>query len=91
MRRKYGEGREGMKSLDTIGIAGRQLSRLGFGTMQLPGPRGFGRSPDPQAAIDVLRRAVELGVRFLDTSGYYGPDVANELIATALRDRKSVV
>lgn len=70
---------------NTIEIAGRRLARLGFGTMQLPGPRGFGQSRDPQAAIDVLRRAVELGVRFLDTSGYYGPDVANELIAAALR------
>lgn len=74
-----------MNPPSTIQIAGRRLPRLGFGTMQLPGPRGFGPSPDPQAAISVLRRAIELGVRLVDTAGYYGPDVANELIAKALR------
>lgn len=67
-----------------ITVAGRTVPRLGYGTMQLPGPRGFGPAPDPAAAVAVLRRAVDAGVRFLDTSGYYGPDVANQLIRQAL-------
>ena len=60
------------------------VPRLGFGTMQLPGPGSLGPPRDKPAALAVLRRAVELGVRFIDTSGYYGPDVANELICEAL-------
>src|SRR4029077_18397283 len=58
--------------------------RVGFGAMQLPGPGVFGPPRDRDAAIAVLRRAVELGVDHIDTSQYYGPDVANELIRDAL-------
>jgi aryl-alcohol dehydrogenase-like predicted oxidoreductase len=52
--------------------------------MQLPGPGVFGPPRDPDEAIAVLRRAVELGVDHIDTAQYYGPDVANELIRAAL-------
>jgi aryl-alcohol dehydrogenase-like predicted oxidoreductase len=52
--------------------------------MRLPGPGVWGPPRDPDAALAVLRRAVELGVRLIDTSGYYGPDVANKLVAGAL-------
>ena len=52
--------------------------------MQLPGPGVFGPPPDRDAALAVLRRAVELGVNHIDTAQYYGPDVANELIHDAL-------
>jgi aryl-alcohol dehydrogenase-like predicted oxidoreductase len=52
--------------------------------MQLPGPGVFGPPRDRDAAIAVLRRAVELGVDHIDTAQYYGPDVANELIREAL-------
>ncbi|MFZ1154776.1 MAG: aldo/keto reductase [Solirubrobacteraceae bacterium] len=52
--------------------------------MQLPGPRVFGPPRDRAGALAVLRRAVELGVNHIDTAQYYGPDVANELIHTAL-------
>jgi pyridoxine 4-dehydrogenase len=52
--------------------------------MQLPGPGVFGPPRDRDAAIAVLRRAVELGVDHIDTAQYYGPDVANELIRAAL-------
>jgi aryl-alcohol dehydrogenase-like predicted oxidoreductase len=52
--------------------------------MQLPGPGVFGPPRDRDEAIAVLRRAVELGVDHIDTSQYYGPDVANELIRDAL-------
>jgi aryl-alcohol dehydrogenase-like predicted oxidoreductase len=52
--------------------------------MQLPGPGVFGPPRDRDAAIAVLRRAAELGVDHIDTAQFYGPDVANELIRTAL-------
>jgi pyridoxine 4-dehydrogenase len=60
------------------------VARIGFGAMQLPGPGVFGPPRDRDAALAVLRRAVELGVDHVDTSQYYGPDVANELIREAL-------
>ena len=52
--------------------------------MQLAGPGVFGPPRDRDAALAVLRRAVELGVDHIDTSQYYGPDVVNELIREAL-------
>lgn len=61
-----------------------EVNRLGFGAMQLPGPGVFGPPPDRASALAVLRRAVELGVNHIDTAQYYGPDVSNELIHTAL-------
>ena len=60
------------------------VARIGFGAMQLPGPGVFGPPRDRDQALAVLRRAVELGVDHIDTSQYYGPDVANELIREAL-------
>jgi aryl-alcohol dehydrogenase-like predicted oxidoreductase len=53
--------------------------------MRLTGPRIWGPPADPEQAVAVLRRAVELGVRVIDTAWYYGQDVANELIARALQ------
>src|SRR5215470_6783013 len=60
------------------------VARLGYGAMQLAGPGAFGPPADPDGAVAVLRRAVELGVNHIDTSDYYGPFVVNELIRTAL-------
>ena len=60
------------------------VKRIGFGAMQLPGPGVFGPPRDPDEARAVLRRAVQLGVDHIDTSQYYGPDVANDLICEAL-------
>ncbi|MEV4663457.1 oxidoreductase [Micromonospora echinofusca] len=60
------------------------VNRLGFGVMQLPGPGCWGPPRDRRAALAVLRRAVELGVDYIDTSDFYGPHVANELIREAL-------
>jgi len=60
------------------------VARIGFGAMQLPGPGVFGPPQDRDQALAVLRRAVDLGVDHIDTSQYYGPDVANELIREAL-------
>jgi aryl-alcohol dehydrogenase-like predicted oxidoreductase len=60
------------------------VSRIGFGAMQLPGPGVLGPPRDHDAALAVLRRAVELGVNHIDTAQFYGPNVANELIREAL-------
>jgi aryl-alcohol dehydrogenase-like predicted oxidoreductase len=65
-------------------LAGRSVARIGFGAMQLPGPRVSGPPRDRKTALAVLRRAIELGVNHIDTAQYYGPDVANELIHAAL-------
>lgn len=51
----------------------RQVYRLGYGAMQLAGPGVFGPPADPDAAIRVLRAAVEAGVNHIDTSDFYGP------------------
>ena len=69
---------------ETLPLAGRAVRRVGFGAMQLPGPGVFGPPADRDAALGVLRRAIELGVNHVDTAQYYGPDVANELIHDAL-------
>jgi pyridoxine 4-dehydrogenase len=71
--------------MHTMTLIGKQVSRIGYGTMRLPGDGVMGPPKDHGAAISVLRRAVELGVKVIDTAWYYGPDVANELLAEALR------
>jgi aryl-alcohol dehydrogenase-like predicted oxidoreductase len=60
------------------------VHRLGFGAMRLAGPGVWGPPTDRQAAVKVLRRALELGVNFIDTADSYGPDVSEEIIAEAL-------
>jgi pyridoxine 4-dehydrogenase len=60
------------------------VNRLGYGVMQLPGAGVWGPSPDPENAIRVLRRTVELGVTLIDTADSYGPFVADHLIREAL-------
>jgi aryl-alcohol dehydrogenase-like predicted oxidoreductase len=60
------------------------VSRIGYGAMQLAGPGVFGPPKDRDAAIAVLREAVELGITHIDTSDYYGPHVTNQLIREAL-------
>ncbi len=67
-----------------LSLASRPVRRIGFGAMQLPGPGVFGPPKDPETALAVLRRAVELGVNHIDTAQYYGPDVSNDLIHRAL-------
>jgi aryl-alcohol dehydrogenase-like predicted oxidoreductase len=65
-------------------LAGRPVRRMGFGAMQLPGRGVFGPPRDRDQALAVLRHAVEAGVNHIDTSQFYGPNVANELIHDAL-------
>jgi aryl-alcohol dehydrogenase-like predicted oxidoreductase len=60
------------------------VNRLGYGAMQITGPGVWGPPADEDGAIAVLRRAVELGVNFIDTADSYGPYVSEELIAKAL-------
>ena len=60
------------------------VNRLGFGAMRITGRGIWGPPADREAAIRVLRRAVELGVDFIDTADSYGPDISEELIAEAL-------
>jgi pyridoxine 4-dehydrogenase len=72
------------KSAGLIELAGHRVPRLGYGTMRLTGPHIFGPPADRDEAVRVLRRAVELGVRVIDTAWYYGPYVANEILADAL-------
>jgi aryl-alcohol dehydrogenase-like predicted oxidoreductase len=62
----------------------RAVHRLGFGTMQLPGPGVWGPPADPDAAVAVLRRAAALGVDLFDTADSYGPEVAEDLVRRAL-------
>ena len=57
---------------------------MGFGAMRLTGRGIWGPTPDPREALRVLRRAVELGVSFIDTADSYGPHVSERLIAEAL-------
>jgi aryl-alcohol dehydrogenase-like predicted oxidoreductase len=68
----------------TFPLGDRSVFRLGYGAMQLAGPHVMGPPDDRDAAIAVLRRAVELGVDHIDTSDYYGPHIVNELIREAL-------
>ncbi|MCU0265410.1 MAG: aldo/keto reductase [Actinomycetia bacterium] len=65
--------------------------RLGYGAMQLTGPGVWGPPADPDGAVAVLRRAVELGVTFVDTADAYGPGDCEDLIRTALHPYAGVV
>lgn len=68
----------------TFTIGDLPVHRLGFGSMQLTGEGVWGDPKDPDEAVRVLRRAVELGVTLIDTADSYGPVVAEQLIAKAL-------
>ena len=60
------------------------LGRIGYGAMQLTGPMAWGPPRDREAALAVLREAVRLGINHFDTSDYYGPHIANQIIREAL-------
>jgi pyridoxine 4-dehydrogenase len=69
----------------TVDVGGDlTVNRLGFGAMRVTGRGIWGDPPDRNEARAVLRRAVDLGVNFIDTADSYGPDVSEELIAEAL-------
>jgi len=76
-----------MTSIDKAGtfkLGNRTVKRLGYGAMQLAGPGVFGPPKDHDAALAVLRAAIEAGVDHIDTSDFYGPHVTNQLIREAL-------
>ncbi len=68
-----------------------EIHRLGFGAMRLTGEGIWGEPKDRENAKQVLRRAVELGVDFIDTADSYGPDVCESLIGEALAPYKAGV
>src|SRR5580693_7956871 len=70
--------------MDPFPLGHFSVARIGFGAIQLPGPRAFGPPRDRQQALDLLRYAVGAGVNHIDTAQFYGPKVANELIHEAL-------
>jgi pyridoxine 4-dehydrogenase len=75
-------------------LGDRQVSRMGYGAMQLAGPGVFGPPKDRDVAIAVLREAVASGVNHIDTSDFYGPHVTNQIIREALhpyRDDLTIV
>ncbi|MBO9097095.1 MULTISPECIES: aldo/keto reductase family oxidoreductase [unclassified Rhizobium] len=69
---------------DTFTLGSHSVKRMGYGAMQLAGPGVFGPPRDRDAAIAVLRAAVEAGVDHIDTSDFYGPHITNQLIREAL-------
>ena len=73
------------RTAGTIDVGGDlTVARLGFGAMRLTGAGIWGEPPDHDEAVAVLRRAVDLGVSFIDTADSYGPEVSETLIAEAL-------
>ncbi len=68
----------------TLRLGDLEVCRFGYGAMRLPGKDVWGEPANPDSARDVLRRAVELGINFIDTAWYYGPFVSNRLIMEAL-------
>ncbi|RYX96527.1 MAG: aldo/keto reductase family oxidoreductase [Bradyrhizobiaceae bacterium] len=71
-------------SSDTFKLGNRTVNRLGYGAMQLAGPGVFGPPRDREAALAVLREAVQSGVNHIDTSDFYGPHITNQIIREAL-------
>jgi aryl-alcohol dehydrogenase-like predicted oxidoreductase len=70
---------------------GPEVHRLGFGAMRITGPGVWGPPADPKVAIEVLRRAVDLGVNLIDTADSYGPETSEELVREALYPYDGVV
>ncbi len=68
----------------TVQLGDLTVNRLGFGAMRITGKGVWGPPEDRNAALQTLRRVVELGVNFIDTADSYGPYVSEELIAEAL-------
>jgi aryl-alcohol dehydrogenase-like predicted oxidoreductase len=68
----------------TLRLGDLEVVRLGFGAMRLPGPDVWGEPQDPARAREVLRGVVALGMNLIDSAWFYGPHVANRLIAETL-------
>jgi len=70
--------------VDSLLIGDLRVRRLGFGAMRLTGPGTWGKPRDRSMALQVLRRAIELGVNLIDTADAYGPGISERLLAEAL-------
>ena len=68
----------------TLPDTSMSVKRMGYGAMQLAGPQVWGPPRDVDAAIEVLREVVAMGVNHIDTSDFYGPHVTNQIIKRAL-------
>jgi pyridoxine 4-dehydrogenase len=68
----------------TVTLGDLTVNRIGFGAMRITGPGVWGPPQDPDECRRVLRRAVELGVNFIDTADSYGPNISETLVAEAL-------
>jgi pyridoxine 4-dehydrogenase len=77
--------------LDEFVLGDLPVRRLGFGAMRLTGEGIWGPPDDPKTCIEVLRRAVDLGVNLIDTADSYGPEVSEDLIFQALHPYPSDV
>ncbi|HZU78824.1 MAG TPA: aldo/keto reductase [Acidimicrobiales bacterium] len=84
-------GKRPIEASGTFRVGDQQVHRLGFGAMQITGPGIWGPPRDHEESVRVLRRAVELGVDFIDTADSYGPYVSEELIREALHPYDGVV
>ncbi len=78
-----------MSGTDKITIAGKskhplKVNRLGYGTMRLTGAGIYGEPHNRPEALQILKKAINSGINFIDTADYYGEDVTNRLIAEAL-------
>lgn len=79
---------------DTYKLGNKIVNRMGYGAMQLAGHHAFGPPKDKNAAINVLKTAIELGINHIDTSDFYGPHITNQIIREALypyRDDLTIV
>ncbi|WEL20180.1 Aldo/keto reductase, related to diketogulonate reductase [Halorhabdus sp. BNX81] len=76
---------------DTFDIGDETVHRLGFGAMRLTGEDIIGSPEDEETAKDVIRRAIDLGVDFIDTADSYGPGVSERLLGEALTAEDDVV
>src|SRR3981081_3811276 len=74
----------GITAAGVFALGDRTVNRMGYGAMQLAGPRVFGPPKDHKAALAVLREAVTRGINHIDTSDFYGPHITNQLIREAL-------
>src|SRR3977135_1666490 len=72
------------ESVGTLQVGDLQVNRLGFGAMRITGDGIWGWPADREGARKVLKRAVELGVKLIDTADAYGPETSELLIAEAL-------
>ena len=81
---KIGNAQNNLGGTFTFPGSSITVKRMGYGAMQLAGPHVFGPPKDADAAVAVLREAVESGVNHIDTSDFYGPHVTNQIIKRAL-------